>query len=237
MLAARPGARGHLTPPSALGPQNQCEGVPGVTSWFHTEELLPRRKYRAAKGCELDDLLTAVGANRDDEAFTALFDHFRPRVHSRMLRLGLAPFAAADVTQDVMETIWRKAHLFDSRKSAAATWVFRIALNRCIDVGRRSREHRYADADLFAIPDPAAGSDAGIAAAQQEEHVRAALDALPREQFKMVQLAFFEGLSHATIAARTNLPIGTVKSRLRLAFSRLRRVLQDAGVSEALQFD
>jgi RNA polymerase sigma factor (sigma-70 family) len=205
----------------------------GVTSWFHTDELPPRRKHRAAKGHELDDLLTAVGADRDNEAFTALFDHFRPRVHAQTLRLGLAPFAAADVTQDVMETIWRKAHLFDRRKSAAATWVFRIALNRCIDVGRRSCEHRYADADLFAIPDPAASSDASIAAAQQEEHVRAALDALPREQLKMVQLAFFEGLSHATIAARTNLPIGTVKSRLRLAFSRLRRVLQDAGVSEA----
>jgi RNA polymerase sigma-70 factor (ECF subfamily) len=60
---------------------------------------------------------------------------------------------------------------------------------------------------------------------------------LPRQQFKLVQLAFFEGLPHATIAARTNLPMGTVKSRLRLAFSRLRRVLQDAGLSEALQFD
>ena len=177
--------------------------MPGVTSWFHIDELQPRRKYRAAERHQLDDLLTAVGANRDDAAFTALFDHFRPRVHAQMLRLGLAPFAAADVTQDVMETIWRKAHLFDRRKSAAATWVFRIAYNRCIDVGRRSREHRYADADLFAIPDPAAGSDAGIATAQREEHVRAALDALPREQFKMVQLAFFEGLSHATIAART----------------------------------
>src|SRR6202140_4086437 len=214
MLAARPGARGHLTPPSQLGAPNQCEGVPGVTSWFYTDELQPRRKYRAAKGPVLDDLLTAVGANRDDEAFTVLFDHFRPRVHAQMLRLGLAPFAAADVTQDVMETTWRKAHLFDRRKSAAATWVFRIAPNHRLDVGRPSR------------PTP-----------HGERHVRAALDALPREQFKMVHLAFFEDLSHATIAARTNLPIGTVKSRLRLAVSRLRRVLQDAGVSEALQFD
>jgi len=229
------GFEGCFTPPSHV--PSQHEGVPGVTSWFHTDELQPRRKCRAAKGDELDDLLMAVGAHRDDEAFTALFDHFRPRVHAQMLRLGLAPFAAADVTQDVMETIWRKAHLFDRRKSAAATWVFRIAYNRSIDVGRRSREHRYADADLFAIPDPAAGSDVGIATAQQEERVRAALDALPREQLKMVQLAFFEGLSHATIAAKTNLPIGTVKSRLRLAFSRLRRALQDAGVTEALQFD
>ena len=208
-----------------------------MTIWFHSDGLEPRRKYTAAKGVELDDLLTAVGTRRDDEAFTVLFDHFRPRVHAQMLRLGLAPFAAADVTQDVMETIWRKAHLFDRRKSAAATWVFRIALNRRIDIARRSREHNCAAADLFAIPDPAAGSDAGIEAAQREEHVRAALDALPHEQLKMVQLAFFEGLSHATIAARTNLPIGTVKSRLRLAFSRLRRLLQDAGVTEALQFD
>jgi len=205
-----------------------------VSLWLHSDELQPRRRYRATDKHELDDLLSAVGANRDGEAFTALFDHFRPRVHAQMLRLGLAPFAAADVTQDVMETIWRKAHLFDRRKSAAATWVFRIAHHRCIDVGRRSREHRHADEDLFAIPDPAAGSDAGIATAQREQYVRAALDALPREQFKMVQLAFFEGLSHATIAARTNLPIGTVKSRLRLAFSRLRRALQDAGVTEAL---
>jgi RNA polymerase sigma factor (sigma-70 family) len=208
-----------------------------LTEWVHNEIPSPFRRTAARPGANFDALLTAVGADRDSKAFSVLFDHFVPRVQAQMLRLGLAPFAAADVTQDVMETIWRKAHLFDRRKSAAATWVFRIALNRCIDVGRRSREHRYADADLFAIPDPAAGSDAGIAAAQQEEHVRAALDALPREQLKMVQLAFFEGLSHATIAARTNLPIGTVKSRLRLAFSRLRRVLQDAGVTEALQFD
>jgi len=86
-----------------LDAPNQCEGVPGVTSWFHSDELQPRRKYRAAKGCELDELLTAVGAHRDDDAFTVLFDHFRPRVHAQMLRLGLAPFAAADVTQDVTE--------------------------------------------------------------------------------------------------------------------------------------
>jgi RNA polymerase sigma factor (sigma-70 family) len=211
--------------------------VRGVNVWFRTEEPAKHRKYAAVRAQELDDLLTAVGTDRDGEAFTALFDHFRPRVHAQMIRLGLAPVAAADVTQDVMETIWRKAHLFDRRKSPASVWVARIAHNRRIDVGRRSREHAYEAADLFAIPDPAAGSDASVEAAQREEHVHAALDALPQEQFKMVQLAFFEGLSHATIAAQTNLPIGTVKSRLRLAFSRLRRLLHEAGVSEALQFD
>jgi RNA polymerase sigma factor (sigma-70 family) len=204
-----------------------------VTTWIPINEPSGRHKYAASQTRELDDLLTAVGASRDGEAFTVLFDHFRPRVHAQMVRLGLAPFAAADVTQDVMEAMWRKAHLFDRRKSAAATWVFSIAQHRRIDVRRRSREHSYADEDLFAIPDPADGSDACLDAAQREQHVHTALDALPQDQFRMVQLAFFEGLSHSTIAARTKIPIGTVKSRLRLAFSRLRRLLHDAGVTGA----
>src|SRR5271169_5504031 len=180
---------------------------------------------------ELDELLTAVGTDRDGEAFTALFDHFGPRVHAQMLRLGLAPFAAADVTQDVMETIWRKAHLFDRRKAAAATWVFHIARNRRIDVRRRSRESNYASDDFLAIPDPAEPSDNCLDAARREKCVRAALGVLPQEQFTLVKLAFFDGLSHSTIAERMKLPLGTVKSRLRLAFSRLRRFLHDAGVT------
>jgi RNA polymerase sigma-70 factor (ECF subfamily) len=150
-----------------------------------------------------------------------------------MLRLGLAPFAAADVTQDVMETVWCKAHQFDRSKAAAATWVFRIAQNRRVDVRRRSSDHIFVDADLFTIPDPAPNNDDNFDAAQREQHVHAALEELPQDQFKIVQLAFFEGLSHATIAARTKIPIGTVKSRLRLAFTRLRRLLSDAGVTGA----
>ena len=205
----------------------------GVAYWSHTEESSLHRGHAAGPGSELDDLLTAVGTCRDGEAFTVLFDHFGPRVHAQMVRLGLAPFAAADVTQDVMETIWRKAHLFDRRKSAASTWVFHIARNRRIDVSRRSRESSYALEDFFAIPDSAEPSDDRIAAAQREERVRAALDVLPQEQFALVKLAFFDGLSHSTIAQRLRLPLGTVKSRLRLAFSRLRRFLDDAGVTEA----
>jgi len=192
-----------------------------------------RRDYPPPRSHQLDDLLTAVGTKHDDDAFTALFDHFRPRVHAQMVRLGLAPFAAADVTQDVMETIWCKAHMFDRRKSAAATWVFRIAQNRRIDVCRRSREHIFAETDLSLIPDSAANNETNIDTARIERHVHAALDALPQDQFKMVQLAFFEGLSHSSIAARTKIPIGTVKSRLRLAFSRLRSLLCDAGVTGA----
>jgi len=203
-----------------------------MTAWLHTSEA-SRHGRQPAGMTQWDDLLTAVGTARDGDAFTILFDHFGPRVHAQMVRLGLAPFAAADVTQDVMETIWRKAHLFDRHKSAAATWVFHIARNRRIDVRRRCREWPCAAESFVAIPDPAESGDDCIDAAQREECVRAALGALPQEQFTLVKLAFFDGLSHSTIAERMELPLGTVKSRLRLAFSRLRRFLHDAGMTEA----
>lgn len=181
----------------------------------------------------LEDLLTSVGVNRDGAAFTTLFGHFRPRLQAQMMRLGLAPVAAEDITQDVMEAIWSKAHLFDRRKAAAATWIFHIARNRHIDVRRRSREFPCAMEDFSAIADPGQSHDERLAAAERERYLRAALGALPREQFALVKLAYFDGLSHAAIAQQTKLPLGTVKSRLRLAFSRLRRWLHDAGVTEA----
>ena len=161
------------------------------------------------------------------------FGHFRPRVQAQLVRLGLAPTAAEDLTQDVMETIWRKAHLYDPRQSAAITWVFQIARNRRIDMKRRTREFNFAAEDFFAIPDPAQGCDDCLDAVQREECVRVALNGLPHELFTLVRLAFFEGLSHSAIARQLNLPLGTVKSRLRLACARLRRSLLDASVTEA----
>jgi len=191
------------------------------------------RRYPAARNSELDDLLIAVGAKRDGKAFSILFGHLQPRVHAQLMRLGLAPTAADDLTQDVMETIWRKAHLYDPRQSAAVTWVFQLARNRRIDLRRRSRECCFALETFLSIPDPAAGSDDCLDAAQLQQCVRIALRALPHEQFALVQLAFFEGLSHSAIAQRLNLPLGTVKSRLRLACTRLQRVLTDAGLTRA----
>jgi RNA polymerase sigma-70 factor (ECF subfamily) len=204
-----------------------------LTEWLHDEAPSSHRPQAASPASDLDELLIAVGADRDGQAFTVLFDHFVPRVQAQMVRLGLPPFAAADVTQDVMETIWRKAGQFDPGKSAAATWVHHIARNRRIDVKRRCRETACANEDFFHIPDPADGCDTCIDIAQREECLRDALRMLPREQLALIKLAFYDGLSHATIAQLMRLPLGTVKSRLRLAFSRMRRSLHDAGVMEA----
>jgi RNA polymerase sigma-70 factor (ECF subfamily) len=207
-------------------------GIVDLACRTHVDDHLAAGRTAARKN-ELDDLLTAVGATRDCRAFAVLFDHFRPRVQAQLVRLGLAPAAAEDLTQDVMETIWQKAHLYDRSRSAAITWVFQIARNRRIDVKRRSRECCLPAEDFFTIPDPGAGCDEHIDAMQRQEYVRNALRVLPQEQLALVKLAFFEGLSHSAIAQHLNIPLGTVKSRLRLACVRLQRSLADSGLGAA----
>jgi RNA polymerase sigma factor (sigma-70 family) len=202
-----------------------------ATSWIDDPSY--RRSYGTSRRTELDGLLIAVGTGRDCGAYARLFAHFQPRVRAQLLRLGLNSVAAEDATQDVMETIWRKAHLYDPRKSGATTWIVQIARNRRIDIERRNRECPVAVEDYHDIPDTGERSDDCVQAAQREARVRLALDGLPQDQFAVVKLAFFEGLSHGAIARRLNLPLGTVKSRLRLAFTYLRRMLPDLCLNAA----
>ena len=199
----------------------------------HVVHVHPLRKFPPARSAALDDLLTAVGSRRDAKAFAVLFGHFAPRVRTHMVRRGLAPVAAEDVTQDVMESVWRKAHLYEAGKSAATTWVLHIARNRRIDVLRRGREHAVPAETFFDIPDPAQDGDERLDSCQRQECIRRALASLPDEQLTMIRLAFFEELPHSAIAKRLGLPLGTVKSRLRLAFDRLRRLLREDGVLAA----
>ncbi len=179
------------------------------------------------------DLVAAVATERDRYAFARLFDFFAPRIYAYLLRLRLDPGIADELTQDVMTTLWQKAELFDRTKSSVGTWLFRIARNRRIDLLRRDREDMVPDARTHDMPDPAPAPDDSLDMSQREERIRAALRLLPREQLDLVRLAFFEGLSHGDIAAQTGLPLGTVKSRLRLAFTRLRRALEQVGVTDS----
>ena len=204
-----------------------------TTTGFAPREPSQQPHYKGGRATELEDLLTAVGSDRDGEAFAVLFDHFGPRVHAQMVRQGLAPFAAADVTQDVMETIWRKAHLFDRRKSAAATWVFHIARNRRIDVRRRSREVHLPGRGFFRHPRPGR-RQRQLYRCRPARRARARCARRPAARAVHTGAArFLRRALASAIAEQTQLPLGTVKSRLRLAFSRLRRFLLNAGVTEA----
>jgi RNA polymerase sigma factor (sigma-70 family) len=177
-------------------------------------------------------MVAAVAERRDRDAFARLYDHFAPRLNGYLLRLGTAPTTAEEITQEVMVTLWRKAHLFDARKSSATTWLYRIARNRRIDLRRRDRLDFLDALDPVLEPADDVDLDRQVDQGQREEAVRAALKSLPEEQLFLVRLAFFDGLSHSQISERTGLPLGTVKSRIRLGFTRLRRALEAGGVVE-----
>lgn len=180
-------------------------------------------------------LVAAVAADRDRSAFAVLFDYYGPRLNAYLMRLGCDRAAAEEIAQDVMVSLWRKAHLFEPSKSSLATWLYRIARNRRIDLLRRDRVD-YVDPDDFAldIPDESSvDADRLLDSQARDDILRGAMKQLPSEQLTLVQMAFFESLSHSEIAEKTGLPLGTVKSRIRLAFTRLRRALEASGVVEA----
>jgi len=174
-------------------------------------------------------LALAVAERRDQTAFAELFDYFAPRIKSYLMRLGMEPGQAEELTQEVMIVLWHKAGLFDPVKSSLSTWLFRIARNRRIDAFRRDKS-ALLDADDPALqPSQPESADDIVEAEERDERVRKAMLDLPEEQAVLVKQAFFLGRSHSQIAEDTGLPLGTVKSRIRLAFSRLRRSLEGDG--------
>ena len=176
-------------------------------------------------------LARAVAENRDRTAYTELFDHFAPRINSYLRRLLLEPGQAEEITQEVMIVLWHKAGLFDPAKSSLSTWLFRVARNRRIDLMRRDKSNLLDPEDPIFQPEEPDPADEMMDAEQRDERVREALKELPEEQMELIRMAFFLGLSHSQIAEQTDLPLGTVKSRIRLAFTRLRKALdQDAMV-------
>ncbi len=171
------------------------------------------------------ELIEQVARDRDRSAFARLFDFFAPRVNAYLRRLGLEAASAEEICQEVMVTVWHKASLFDAGKSNLSTWIFRIARNRRIDLARRTKGSALDENDPMLQPEPEPLPDSGIDLAKREEGVRAALKTLPAEQYEVIRYAFFLGYAHSQIAEETGLPIGTVKSRIRLAFARLKSVL------------
>lgn len=173
---------------------------------------------------EHDRLIQAVARDRDREAFAALFDHFAPRLKAWLMRSGAAPAAADDFAQEAMLTVWRKAELFDPARARAATWIFTIARNRRIDALRRDSRPLPVPEISLAGPDPERPDDV-LEARQDEDRVRAALRSLKPDQIEVIQMAFFQDLTHAEVAQSLALPLGTVKSRIRNAMIKLRELL------------
>jgi RNA polymerase sigma-70 factor (ECF subfamily) len=190
-------------------------------------EIAPAPERRAVTGAadEYGRLIEAVAATRDRDAFARLFEHFAPRLKAYLMRAGAPPGAAEDFAQDAMLTVWRKADLFDPRRASAATWIFTIARNRRLDALRReSRPLPLPEMSL--APEEPEQPDAQLSGAEEAARLNAAMTDLSPEQLEVLRLAFFQGDPHSEIARKLNLPLGTVKSRIRKAMMKLRIALQ-----------
>ena len=173
------------------------------------------------------ELVRRVAEDRDKAALASLFTLFAPRLKSMLLRLGLEGSQAEDICQETLLMVWRKAHLYSPEKGAVSTWVFTIARNLRIDLLRRQSSRPYVDLEGIEIASDSPLGHVVIEQNQVVSRVTVALEALPAEQREVVRLSFIEELAHSEIAARIGIPLGTVKSRMRLAYDRLRPLLED----------
>ena len=169
-------------------------------------------------------VLIRVRDHRDKEAFRALFQHFAPRIKAFLMRSGTDAAMAEECAQDVMASLWQKAHLFDPSRASASTWIFTIARNRRIDAIRKQK--RPEPEDLPWGPEHEPDQADTLVLQQETEKLGQAIACLPRKQKELIEKAYFGDLTHSEIAEQTGLPLGTIKSRIRLALDRLRHAMK-----------
>lgn len=168
-------------------------------------------------------LLYAVALKRDRDAFIELFEYFAPRVKSFLMKSGINPEQADELAQETMLTVWNRAELYDHAQASASTWIFTIARNKRIDMIRKTArpEPDMNDPSLVVDPEPEPGEI--LDRAMEAEIMAQAINTLPEEQADLIRKSYFEEKTHDAIARETRLPLGTVKSRIRLALDRLRK--------------
>lgn len=168
--------------------------------------------------------MLAVRDGRDRAAFGALFDFFGPRLKGFIMRSGTNGAQAEDIVQDVMLTVWRKAHLFDPHRAQVSAWIYQIARNRQIDVIRKER--RPVPEELKLPETDEIDASQILAVEQDAAQLKAALAKLTPDQRAIIEQAYLGELTHQEISAQSGLPLGTVKSRIRLGLERLRHDLK-----------
>ncbi len=186
-----------------------------------------QRQGPARQWGSMSDLLSRIANDRSDEAFRSLFKEYAPRVRHYMLRQGAEPDLADELAHETLVTVWRKAALYSSDKGTAATWIYTIARNLRIDRLRREVPWQALPDDHDQIASEDVAPDVAVVENERQQRIRRLLADLPAEQVEVVMLSYVEGLSHSEIADRLKVPLGTVKSRMRLAYQRIRPAVED----------
>ena len=198
-------------------------------TWSKAENLM------VVKGIALDDprpkaaefatCIRQIANDRNEAAFEILFRYFAPRIKSYCLKLGSDASGAEEITQEAMVSIWRNAAQFDPSKASPSTWIFTIARNLTIDRFRKTRRPQFDPNDPALVPEGEPTPDRLIEQTEKQENVRKIMDTLSANERAVLMLSFYENLSHGDISKQLHIPLGTVKSRIRLAFTKIRSTL------------
>lgn len=188
----------------------------------------PRVKIKAVaatNGASEEDfggLIETIASARDIDAFNRLFQFFAPKLKAYGVRSGVSPDRAEELVQETMIAVWRKAHTFDRSKAAASTWIFTVARNKRIDMFRRENRPEVDVNDPWFATQTSGEAERTVEQKQLKKMIDGSVKTLPAAQAEILHKAFYEDMSHSAIADELGLPLGTVKSRIRLALERLR---------------
>ena len=218
-----------LTLETAFAAQSRELALGTTKTWSKAEHPM------VGKGIALDDprpeaaeFATCIGQianDRNEAAFEILFRYFAPRIKSYCLKLGANASGAEEITQEAMVSIWRNAAKFDPSKASPSTWIFTIARNLTIDRFRKTRRPQFDPNDPALVPEDEPTPDRLIEQTEKQENVRKIMDTLSANERAVLMLSFYENLSHGDISKQLRIPLGTVKSRIRLAFTKIRSTL------------
>jgi RNA polymerase sigma-70 factor (ECF subfamily) len=223
-----------MTPKCAIAPVVGWAIIPGEArrpaEWRECRFNMASTGHERRRGKAINvmnNLLAAVAESQDRKAFKALFEFFAPRIKGFMYRRGVSPDMVEEVVQDTMVNVWRKAKQFDPAKASASTWVFTIARNARIDLLRKQNRPIPDINDPSFVSDPEPNAHQIVSNTQDTNRLKTAIAGLPVEQQEVLRLAFYEDKAHAAVAQELGIPLGTVKSRIRLAIRRIRSELGD----------
>lgn len=175
---------------------------------------------------ELNELLLAIAEHKDRKAFSALFNATSSRLKAFAMQCGATNADAEEILQECMLTVWRKAHTFKPESGSAITWLYTIVRNKRIDMARKGRHETVMSDDLW-TEEGTEDLESEVSTELEGQSARKFLEVLPEVQKQVVFKVYFEGKSHSEIAADLDLPLGTIKSRLRLAMKKLENVAKE----------
>ena len=198
---------------------------------FNSNTAMKTRNIKADSfSAYTDDDLTLcvelIGKNQDKFAFNSIFKYFAPRLKSFLIKAGSTDTQAEEVIQEVMIAVWTKSSTYDSNKSSVSTWIYTIARNKRIDKIRKEKRHYLSESDEGLEIPVDSTQEKEIFTAQVSNSLKKYMSNLPEEQSKLLKLSYFYNKTHADISEELKIPLGTVKSRIRLALTKMRHLVE-----------